>query len=288
MKHDPEIPPFERFYRAHRDDVLAYLRRLLGQRAEDAWQETFLRALRAYDRLEHGRHLRAWVFTIATRVAMDELRGKPRPPVDGEPVVELHRDAFREIEHLTDGLPPTRAGRRRAALRVRPAVRRHRLRPRLVRGGCPCSRIVRSPQTEEEPMTVDQQLDAGFRAAALREGLVDVRYDVIDSPVGELAIAATERGLCRISYGVDGFDEEVARVFGTRVLRSPLDDVRRELDEYFEGTRRDFDLPLDLRVAPFHDEVLGALARVPYGLTTTYGALAARSGIRTPPAPSAP
>ena len=57
--------------------MLGYLRRLLGQRAEDAWQETFLRALRAYDRLEHGRHLRAWVFTIATNVAMDELRAKP-------------------------------------------------------------------------------------------------------------------------------------------------------------------------------------------------------------------
>ncbi|HEY7399127.1 MAG TPA: sigma-70 family RNA polymerase sigma factor [Gaiellaceae bacterium] len=102
-----EIPPFERFYCTYRDDVLAYLRRLLGQRAEDAWQETFLRALRAYDRLEHGRHLRAWVFTIATRVAMDELRVKPKPPIETEPVVELRRDAFRELEHLTDGLPPT-------------------------------------------------------------------------------------------------------------------------------------------------------------------------------------
>jgi RNA polymerase sigma factor (sigma-70 family) len=101
------IPPFERFYLTHRDEVLAYLRRLLGPRAEDAWQETFLRALRAYDRLEHGRHLRAWVFTIATRVAMDELRAKPLPRADAEPVVELRRDAFREIEHLTDGLPPT-------------------------------------------------------------------------------------------------------------------------------------------------------------------------------------
>jgi len=101
------IPPFERFYQAHREEVLAYLRRLLGQRAEDAWQETFLRALRAYDRLEHGRHLRAWVFTIATRVAMDELRVKPRAPLEAEPAVELRRDAFREIEHLTDDLPPT-------------------------------------------------------------------------------------------------------------------------------------------------------------------------------------
>ena len=68
------IPPFERFYLTHRDEVLGYLRRLLGARAEDAWQETFLRALRAYERLEHGRHLRAWVFTIATNVALDELR----------------------------------------------------------------------------------------------------------------------------------------------------------------------------------------------------------------------
>ncbi|HUK96027.1 MAG TPA: RNA polymerase sigma factor [Gaiellaceae bacterium] len=101
------IPPFERFYQEHREEVLAYLRRLLGQRAEDAWQETFLRALRAYDRLEHGRHLRAWVFTIATRVAMDELRVKPRAPLEAEPAVELRRDAFREIEHLTDDLPPT-------------------------------------------------------------------------------------------------------------------------------------------------------------------------------------
>ena len=74
--HGDDVPPFERFYVEHRDEVLGYLRRLLGQRAEDAWQETFLRALRAYDRLEHGRHLRAWVFTIATRVAMDELRSK--------------------------------------------------------------------------------------------------------------------------------------------------------------------------------------------------------------------
>jgi RNA polymerase sigma factor (sigma-70 family) len=104
-----QVPPFERFYLTHRDEVLGYLRRLLGARAEDAWQETFLRALRAYGRLEHGRHLRAWVFTIATNVALDELRVKQRtvPQVDLEPVVELRRDAFRELEHLTGDLPPT-------------------------------------------------------------------------------------------------------------------------------------------------------------------------------------
>ncbi len=103
----PPIPPFERFYLEHRDEILRYLRRLLGQRAEDAWQETFLRALRAYGRLRHGRHLRAWAFTIATNVALDELRAKPTLPISGEPVVELERDAFRELEHLTGGLPPT-------------------------------------------------------------------------------------------------------------------------------------------------------------------------------------
>ncbi len=102
----PAIPPFERFYLEHRDEVLGYLRRLLGQRAEDAWQETFLRALGAYNRLQHARNLRSWVFTIATNVAMDELRTKPQAPVDGVAVAELERDAFRELEHLTGDLPP--------------------------------------------------------------------------------------------------------------------------------------------------------------------------------------
>jgi RNA polymerase sigma factor (sigma-70 family) len=105
----PQVPPFERFYVAHRDEVLGYLRRLLGARAEDAWQETFLRALRAYGRLEHGRHLRAWVFTIATNVALDELRLEKRtlPQLEPEGTTELRRDAFHELEHLTGDLPPT-------------------------------------------------------------------------------------------------------------------------------------------------------------------------------------
>ena len=127
-------------------------------------------------------------------------------------------------------------------------------------------------------MNVTPELDARFRKAAVREGLVDVRYDIVDSPVGKLFIAATDRGLARISYFPDGMEEVVARTFGTRVLRSPLDDVRRELDEYFSGARRNFDLPLDLRVAPFHAAVLAELARVPYGETDTYGALAAKAG----------
>src|SRR5581483_10024781 len=110
------------------------------------------------------------------------------------------------------------------------------------------------------------------------ERLVDVRYDLVDSPLGELFVAATDRGLCRIAYFPERAEDEVARVFGRRLLRVPLDDVRRELDEYFTGRRHAFDLPIDLRVAPFHDDVLRELERVPYGQTTTYGALAAQSG----------
>src|SRR5207253_5667222 len=127
-------------------------------------------------------------------------------------------------------------------------------------------------------MNVTPELEARFRAAALGEGLVDVRYDVVDSPVGELHVAATTRGLCRISYFGEGWEDQLARTFGVRVLQSPLDDVRRELDEYFAGKRRGFDLPIDLRVAPFYEAVLHALAQVPYGRTETYGALAAKAG----------
>ena len=78
MQAVQSIPPFESFYGEHADSVLGYLRRLVGQQAEDVWQETFLKALRGYDRLQHGDHLRAWVFTIATRTAMDALRGSSR------------------------------------------------------------------------------------------------------------------------------------------------------------------------------------------------------------------
>ncbi len=112
MMQPMSVPPFERFYGEHAGDVLGYLRRLLGARAEDAWQETFLRALRAYDRLEHGRHLRAWVFTIATHVALDELRARrPVAAVEdelaaGREAAELARPVYRQLEHLTDGLPP--------------------------------------------------------------------------------------------------------------------------------------------------------------------------------------
>ena len=104
-------------------------------------------------------------------------------------------------------------------------------------------------------MNVPTALDARFRDAADREGLVDVAYDLADSPVGELLVAVTDRGLCRIAYRPDAALDELAGDFGARVLRVPrrTDLVRRELDEYFAGTRREFDLaarPLPRRRVP--------------------------------------
>jgi methylated-DNA-[protein]-cysteine S-methyltransferase len=132
-------------------------------------------------------------------------------------------------------------------------------------------------------MTVPSQLDQRFRAAAAAEGLLDVGFDVFDSPVGELLVAATPRGVCRISYDSDpeAQAESLADAYGVRVLRAPraVDDVKRELDEYFEGKRMEFDLALDLtRAADFTRDVLGELARVPFGEVTTYGHLASRVG----------
>ena len=103
------IPPFETFYAAHRDEVLRYLNsRLGGQRAEDAFQETFLRALRAYDRLEHADHLRAWILTIASRIAIDDVRRRRPHDELAEDAIrhEDARPAFEELAPLTDGLPP--------------------------------------------------------------------------------------------------------------------------------------------------------------------------------------
>ena len=129
---------------------------------------------------------------------------------------------------------------------------------------------------------VSPELDRRFRDAAAREHLLDVAYDLVDTPVGTLLVATTERGLCRIAYDAEPEREldRLAGAFGVRVLRSPgpIDSARRQLDEYFEGTRQRFDLAVDLELlAGFNRRVLRELARVPYGEVVTYGALAARA-----------
>ncbi|HEX2302066.1 MAG TPA: sigma-70 family RNA polymerase sigma factor [Gaiella sp.] len=102
------IPPFEVFYAEQAGDVLRFLRRRLGrERADDAFQETFLRALRAYDRLRHGEHLRSWILTIASRVAIDAHRRAGEPAEELPDVGYLDgRPPYEELAFLTDTLPP--------------------------------------------------------------------------------------------------------------------------------------------------------------------------------------
>ena len=129
--------------------------------------------------------------------------------------------------------------------------------------------------------TVPTDLDRRFREVAAAAGLLDVAYDLADSPVGELLVASTDHGLCRISYQPEAALDGLARAFGARVLRVPrkLEPVRRQLDEYFAGRRHEFELTTDLRPLPdFQRLVLHELVRVPFGEITTYGGLAASIG----------
>jgi methylated-DNA-[protein]-cysteine S-methyltransferase len=132
-------------------------------------------------------------------------------------------------------------------------------------------------------MTVPAALDDRFRERAAAEGELDVAYTLTDSPVGDLLVAATYRGVCRISFDPEPERELewLARAYGLKVLRAsrPLDRPRRELDEYFDGKRKEFDLPVDLAALPsFQQLVLAELQLVPYGATATYGGLAERIG----------
>lgn len=117
------------------------------------------------------------------------------------------------------------------------------------------------------------------------EGLVDVAYTSVDSPLGSLTVAATPRGLVRVAY--DGFRprdevlEDLAKRISPRVLEAPsrLDAVRRELEEYFDGRRREFDVPLDWSLTKgFFRAVLQQTARIGFGQVSTYAGVAKGAG----------
>jgi methylated-DNA-[protein]-cysteine S-methyltransferase len=120
------------------------------------------------------------------------------------------------------------------------------------------------------------------RAAA--EGLLDIAYATVDSPFGPLLIATTPRGLVRVS--LPGYDpeetlEELSARISPRVLEVPsrLDPVRRQLDLYFEGRLREFDLPLDWQLSKgFRRRALRAVDRIPYGKTRSYTQIATSAG----------
>ena len=122
-------------------------------------------------------------------------------------------------------------------------------------------------------------------AQARALGLTDVSYAIEPSPVGDLLVAVTPRGLIRLAYNArenaDTVLGELARRISPRVVEAPaaLDDVRRELDEYFEHKRTSFDIPIDWRLHDgFGRRVLRATARIPFGKVLTYGEVAAKAG----------
>lgn len=130
----------------------------------------------------------------------------------------------------------------------------------------------------------------GVIARAERDGLIDVAYASVDSPFGRLLVARTDRGVVRLALpkhrtehrSDDEVLEDLATYVSARVLESPsqLDEERRELEEYFEGKRNHFDVPVDWKLTPagFRNRALHAVARIPYGETRTYADIAEQAG----------
>jgi methylated-DNA-[protein]-cysteine S-methyltransferase len=125
-------------------------------------------------------------------------------------------------------------------------------------------------------------LDLRLAERAAGEGLLDVAYAGVDSPLGPLTVASTPRGLVRVAYlPEDDAVEELATRLSPRVLKVParLDEVRRELDEYFAGRRREFELEIDWSLTRgFTRRVLQATSRIDYGALRSYAEVAARAG----------
>lgn len=133
---------------------------------------------------------------------------------------------------------------------------------------------------------IEESEEAARRLHVLadREGLIDIAYATLDSPLGPLVAAATPKGLVRLSYDTVQLDSvlgELAARVSPRILEAPerLDEVRREIDEYFAGRRRRFDLPIDWALTSgFVRKVLRATARIPFGEVASYGEIAGKAG----------
>ena len=135
----------------------------------------------------------------------------------------------------------------------------------------------------------DTAADAAMAAQRLSDrlaerGLADISYAPVDSPFGELLLAASDRGLLRLAFPEEDADEVLERLaarVSPRIVQAPaqLDPIRRELDEYFAGRRQSFELALDWTlVGPFGRRVLAAASQIPYGNVLTYTEIAAEAG----------
>jgi methylated-DNA-[protein]-cysteine S-methyltransferase len=137
------------------------------------------------------------------------------------------------------------------------------------------------PEVDE---AAQRRLHARLAADAAEAGILDVAYRTVDTPVGTLLLAATEKGLVRVAYASQDHDrvlEELAASVSPRVLLAParLDKAAAELEEYFAGRRSTFDLPLDFQLSHgFRRAVLSHLPAIGYGTTASYAAVAAAAG----------
>jgi methylated-DNA-[protein]-cysteine S-methyltransferase len=137
------------------------------------------------------------------------------------------------------------------------------------------------PEVDEQ---AQRRLHARLAAAADEAGILDVAYRTVDTPVGPLLLAATERGLVRVAYTREDHDrvlDQLATSISPRVLRAParLEGAAREIEEYFARRRSRFDLPLDFRLSHgFRRTVLSHLTEIGYGRTASYAAVAAAAG----------
>jgi len=133
------------------------------------------------------------------------------------------------------------------------------------------------------PLDLDR-LRESLATRAAEAGLLDVAYGTHDSPLGTLTVFVTPRGLAGIAYPDEPIEqqvEEVAMTISPRVMAAPerTDRVRRQLDEYFAGDRRRFDVPIDWRALHgFREQVLRATARIPFGQVSTYREIAIEAG----------
>jgi methylated-DNA-[protein]-cysteine S-methyltransferase len=139
-----------------------------------------------------------------------------------------------------------------------------------------------TPVQEEEAAAM--QAATRFNARADREGLVDIVYGTVDSPFGPFTAAATGEGLVRLAFPEEPVDEVLERLaskLSPRILEEParFDGVRRELEEYFSGKRRHFEVPLDrVLMSAFAKRVLAATSAIPYGGVSTYMEMATAAG----------
>ena len=281
------VPPFESFYVEHRDAVLRELRRMLGrERAEDAYQETFLRALRgvrtapqrrqparlgADDRAPRRRRpATAGVRPHRRRRSPPPTRAPPTPSSVSSRTTCRARNARPSCCATATTFPTPPSAPRSARARTPPA-RRLRLEFAAYEGGCN-DRLPHSRQ----PVPRGR---GRRRACSTSRTTSPTRRSGRCSSRRPTAASAGSRSTRSRSARPNGSPKRSAS--GSCAQQSRSTTARRQLDEYFEGKRTRFELPVDLRQsAPFSREILKRLARVPHGETTTYGALAAR---RRPP-----